>query len=177
MTPDPHTTAEQLVEARGSNVRTNRFLKVAAVVTAVALLAEVTVFGVSSVRQQTDTGRRLERQLRATAAEQANVLAILHAVQNATDPNSPESQAAAARTQQVVVQLILCVENHADRVGALIRGMPVPALLAGCPPDSIATAQATPTVSRTIPTVSRTTRTAPATTVPCAHPGKQGCKR
>ena len=183
MTLDPHTTAQQLADARGSNVRTNRFVKVAAVLTALALLAEVTVFGVTSVRQQTDTGQRLERQLRATAAEQANVLAILHAVQNATDPNSPESQAAAARVNSLLTNLIGCLENDLARETALIRHTPIPALTAGCPADPLAVggsgSTATSTVSRTTTSTRTTSAPAPtsATTVPCTHPGKQGCKR
>ena len=178
MTLDPHETAQQLAEARGSSARTNRFVKIATVVTCVALLAEVTWFGLSSLRQQSDFRQRLESQ-------QANTLTLLHEVQNATDPNSPESQAAAARTQAVVTQLILCVENHADRVGALIRHAPIPPLLAGCPADSIAaTATQTATGSRTATRTAAATPAhapvpapAPGTTVPCTHPGKQGCKR
>lgn len=125
-----HTTSDQAEEALRQVTLSSRTLRAVTLVTALATLAVVIVFGVLTVSQENDSRARLE-------AQQANVLAILHVVQGVTDPNTPTYKAQQARSAAAIAEAIHCIENHSDRVSASSRGDPIPLLAAGCPPDSL----------------------------------------
>ena len=88
--------------------RNSWFLRVVAVLTAMGTLAAVIAFGIVSEH-------------------------TLQRVQQATDPKSQLSKRAAAQQAQVVRFLILCLENHDDRLAAAGVGRPLPPLMPGCP--------------------------------------------
>lgn len=123
-------TSDQAEAALRQVAISSRILRAVTLVAALATLAVVVAFGLLNVSQENDSRSRLE-------AQQANVLAILHVVQDVTDPNSPTYKAQQARSAQAIAGAIRCIENHSDRVSAAHRGDPVPALPAGCPPDSL----------------------------------------
>lgn len=60
---------------------------------------------------------------------------VLLAIENATNPNSVTSKAAQGRLTVEINGLIGCLENHSNRVTEEVRGLPIEALQAGCPPD------------------------------------------
>lgn len=58
---------------------------------------------------------------------------IIDQIEAATNPQSPQNQKSAVHVQALFTQLELCIENHEDRVVAILSQKPVPPIPAGCP--------------------------------------------
>ena len=114
MTDIPSTPmTDQLAWVRGQEERTHKNRRVTNVLVTLFCLATLVDVTFSHV----SLGNRIDK--------------VLGIAQKAT---GPRSQHAAQAFQN---QIILCDENHTDRVVALILQTPVPPLVAGCPVDSI----------------------------------------
>ena len=74
-----------------------------------------------------------EDNTRAARNDQHYMIQILAQIDKYTNPHSPIVKAANARQQLVIDHIILCVENHQDRVTASILHVTAPPVVPGCP--------------------------------------------
>lgn len=63
----------------------------------------------------------------------ASSLQILNQIKAFTDPSSKISKATDAKTAAIIAEIIVCLENHEDRLAARFANVPAPPLAPGCP--------------------------------------------
>jgi hypothetical protein len=108
--------------------RSSRLLRALTAATGLAVLLAVVMFGLINNAQQNAARAR-------SLHEQATILAVLHQVQDATNPDSTLSRAAAARGAVTVRALTVCIENHDTRLVEVLARAAVTPLVKGCPAD------------------------------------------
>lgn len=113
-----HTT-QAVDKATATIERTSKFVRAFTVLLGALTLVAVIVFGVINLVQSAD-------------ARHKNFI-ILQRVVEATNPNSPYSQHNSAQTQVEINGIILCLENHEDRLAARAAQGRIPPVRKGCP--------------------------------------------
>lgn len=126
MTEDAHRTSLAAEKAADAVVRTSWFVRLLTLIAALATCVILVVWIVVSNRQATDQRARIQKELTQTSF-------LVQRVADATDPTSQFSQRANAQQAMVVKALILCLENHEDRLAAELAHTRVPGVMKGCP--------------------------------------------
>ena len=123
---DVRQSKQAVDDASAAITRASWWVRLLTLLTCIATLVVVLIYFEINNRQASDQRARIQRELVATNF-------LVQRVADATDPKSQLSQRANAQQAVVVKNLILCLENHEDRLAAELAHIPPPRVMKGCP--------------------------------------------
>lgn len=123
---DVRQSAKAVEDASAAITRASWWVRLLTLLTCIATLVVVLVYFEINNRQANDQRARIQKEVVATNF-------LVQRVIDATDPKSQLSQQADVRQAIVVKGLILCLENHEDRLAALLAHAGPPKVMKGCP--------------------------------------------
>ena len=126
MTEDAHRTSLAAEQAAASIAKSSWFVRVLTLVAALATCIILVIWIIISNHQATDQRTRIQQELAQTSF-------LVERVAAATDPHSQLTRRTNAQQAVVVRNLILCLENHEDRLAAALARTRPPAVMRGCP--------------------------------------------